>query len=79
MAAAGWTGRMAPGRGPTDLRFQTCARSLQHLPALSASFLSKAAFPRRIEEESVSASASQRGLLCSFLLILFSLGIAIKS
>lgn len=47
----------------TDLQFQTCARSLQHLPALSASFLLKAAFPRRSEQESVSVTASCVGVV----------------
>lgn len=79
VAAAVWTGRMSPGRGHTDLRFQTRGHSLRHLPALSASFPSKAAFPRRIEEESVPASASQQVLFCWFLLIPFSLGNAIKN
>lgn len=50
-------------RPHTDLRFQTRARSLQHLPALSASFLLKAAFPKRSEQESVSATASCLGIV----------------
>lgn len=75
MTAAVRAGRTAPGRGHTHLQFQTCARSLQHLPALSASFLLKAAFPRRIEEESMSASTSHVVLLLSA----DSLGTAIKN
>lgn len=57
------TAEAARQRPHTDLRFQTRAHSLQHLPALSVSFLLKAAFPKRNEQESVSETASCVGIV----------------